>query len=160
MKSQRESTSAFDDLPSVSSQRRYSSRVKPNGDFAQCVTAIAQPCIISAWSPLKKQSQSKLSGMGSSMRQMRVDDSPEFRITKGSGVKTDSYRQTAMLNSKCSSQERLPLVLTSTSKQAALRTDSCSAFDRSLAQGMNSERVSPKNLVEISKMRKMNEARR
>lgn len=49
------------------------------------------------------------------------------------------------------------MVLSSPGKSAALRTDSCSAFDRSLVAGLEN---GPQNLVEISKMRKMNEARR
>lgn len=135
----------LDDQKSVqSSSRRCSTRAKPTGnDIASCVTAIAQPCIIDAWSPMKKLGSGKVSNLGSSMRQMRVDDSPDFRITKGNGVTTDSHRQTAMLNRKTSSSERIPLAMIPSGKNAALRTDSCQAFDKSLISGGNSERTSP-----------------
>ena len=64
---------------------------------------------------------------------MRVDDSPDFRITKGTGVQSDANRRLATMNSKRNSAERIPRGMTSpTSKQPALRTDSCSHFDESL----------------------------
>ena len=57
------------------------------GEMTSYVTAIAQPRMINAWSPspTKKQSAQRLSNYGS-FREMRVDASPDFRITKGTGV--------------------------------------------------------------------------
>lgn len=43
--------------------------------------------MINAWSPTKKQYSNRLSNMGGSLRTMRVDDSsPDFRITRNTGV--------------------------------------------------------------------------
>jgi len=39
---------------------------------------------------------------------MRVDDSPDFRITKGTGVQSDANKRMAQLNSRRSSAERVP----------------------------------------------------
>ena len=78
------------------------------GEIASCVTAIAQPRMINAWSPCKKQSQNRLSGLGGAFRNMRVDDSPDFRITKGTGVQSDANKRMAQLNSRRSSAERVP----------------------------------------------------
>ena len=38
---------------------------------------------------------------------MRVDDSPDFRITKGTGVKSDINAKLAAMNSRKNSQERV-----------------------------------------------------
>ena len=133
---------------------------KPNhSDLASYVTAIAQPRMINAWSPMKKQSNNRLSGMGGSFRNMRVDDSPDFRITRGTGVQSDANKRLATMNSKRSSAERIPRADVSPSKngQTALRSDSCAHFEERSTAMSN---ASPKNLVEISKMRKLNDARR
>ena len=63
--------------------------------------------MIHAWSPKKKQSQNRVSGLGGSFRAMRVDDSPDFRITKGTGVQRDINRRLATMNSKRNSLERV-----------------------------------------------------
>jgi len=62
---------------------------------------------------------------------VRVDDSPalDFRITKNTGVPNDTVAKLAKINSKRNSAERVTRAQMSPSKQNALRTDSCSAFD-------------------------------
>ena len=80
-----------------------------SSELASCVTAIAQPRMINAWSPQKKQSTRGLVQLGQSMRQMRVEDSsPDFRITKGTGVQSDQNRRLATMNSQRNSQDRVP----------------------------------------------------
>ena len=88
---------------------------------------------------------------------MRVDDSPDFRITRGTGVQSDLNKKIANMNSRRNSQDRVPRAQMSPPKsgQKALRTDSCGQFDE-----VSSAAVSPRNLNEISKMHKLNDARR
>lgn len=77
------------------SHRRYSQRAQPNNsELTQYVTAIAQPRIIPAWSPMKKHGAARM--LDSSRR---VDDSPDFRIRGGAGMTTDAHRHSALLNS-------------------------------------------------------------
>ena len=79
------------------------------------ITAIAEPRIIIAWSPLKagKKSYCRNSGniFSEDHRALHVDDSspaPDFRITKNTGVQNDSIAKLAKINSKRNSIERIP----------------------------------------------------
>ncbi len=113
-------------------QTRQSARTKGStNEVASYVTAIAQPRMINAWSPCKKQSNNRLSGLAGNFRNMRVDDSPDFRITKGTGVQSDANKRLAHMNSRRSSAERVPRAEMSPSKggQTALRSDSCAHFE-------------------------------
>ena len=63
-------------------------RSKANTDMtieASYVTAIAQPRMIDGWSPIKKNMMKKQQSTNT-QRALRVDDSPDFRITKNTGV--------------------------------------------------------------------------
>ena len=60
---------------------RGSARSKAASDVASYVTAIAEPKILNAWSPTKPGAMKRLSGV---VRQL--DMSPDFRITKNTGV--------------------------------------------------------------------------
>ena len=62
--------------------------------------------MIVGWSPTKKVSANRISNQGS-FREMRVDASPDFRITKGTGVQSDVNKKLANINSTRHSQERV-----------------------------------------------------
>ena len=92
---------------------------------------------------------------------MRVDDSPDFRITKNTGVKMDAHAKLAKLNSKRSSQDRVTSFKNeptrSTSARQALRMDSTQHFDESKSNGGDQ---SPVHIIKLNKMHKMMDARR
>ena len=95
-------------------------------EVAAYVTAIAEPRILNAWSPTKRGSGKRLSS-GSGFREMRVDaTSPDFRITKNTGVQSDAVKRLANMNSKRDSAERIARGQFSSPKngQQALRSDS------------------------------------
>ena len=120
--------------------------------------------MINAWSPSpsKRASANRLSNYGS-FREVRGDASPDFRITKGTGVQSDLNKKLAAMNSGKDSSERVSRALMSPINnragggQKALRTDSCGHFEEGgmQASGRNNDAVGVSN-----KMRKLNNARR
>ena len=75
---------------------------------AACITAIAEPRILNAWSPVKRGSQKRLSNISTgSFREMRIDASPDFRITRGTGVQSDANKRLATMNCQRDSADRI-----------------------------------------------------
>lgn len=120
--------------------------------------------MINAWSPSpsKRTSANRLSNYGGSFcREGRFDASPDFRITKGTGIQSDANKKLAAMNSGKDCSERVSRALISPTNRAggqkALRTDSCGHFEEGgmQASGRNNDAVGVSN-----KMRKLNIARR
>ena len=89
------------DCISRGSRNSVRSKISHNGgELSAVITAIAQPRMINAWSPspTKKPSAQRLTCQGS-FRDTRIDTSPDFRITKGTGVQSDMNKKLAHLNS-------------------------------------------------------------
>ena len=95
--------------------------------------------MINAWSPspTKRASANRLSNYGS-FREGRADTSPDFRITRGTGVQSDLNKKLAAMNSGLDSSERVSRALMSpgnrNSGQKALRTDSCGQLEENVMQ--------------------------
>lgn len=121
--------------------------------------------MINAWSPSpsKRVSANRLSNYGS-FREVRVDASPDFRITRGTGVQSDLNKKLAAINSGKDTSDRVSRALMSPTNRAAgqkaLRTDSCGQFEEGVMQSTGRDK-SPKDVIGVTnKMRKLNNARR
>ena len=147
---------------------KASQHVDGCNEMTSYVTAIAQPRIINAWSPspTKRPSNNRLTNYGS-FREVRIDSSPEFRITKGNG------KLSAMNGGRDGSERVARALMSPTNRsvaQKALRMDSCSQFEEGGASGLAAMQMSqtisrvnksPQNgALVTNKMRKLNNARR